>query len=142
MAEDIHPIDRIVGHNLRVLRTARRVSQADLGRHVGVTFQQVQKYEKGTNRISASTLAQFAAILETDVQSFFREEMVAQDDEEFSLPITEGLATKLDLKIMQRLFELRDVQLKRRLLALIETLADSQGTSRDRADKRVPPELS
>jgi transcriptional regulator with XRE-family HTH domain len=51
-----HPNDVLVGANIRFLRNAAHMSQIDLGEHLGVTFQQVQKYEKGTNRVGAGRI--------------------------------------------------------------------------------------
>jgi transcriptional regulator with XRE-family HTH domain len=66
-----HPIDVMVGTKVRHFRTLRGMSQEKLGEVVGVTFQQVQKYEKGSNRISASRLVQIAQALQIDVRLFF-----------------------------------------------------------------------
>lgn len=66
-----HPIDIMVGSKVRHFRTLRGMSQEVLGESIGVTFQQVQKYEKGTNRISASRLVQIAHALKIDVRTFF-----------------------------------------------------------------------
>jgi transcriptional regulator with XRE-family HTH domain len=54
--EKIHPIDRYVGNQLRLKRSAAGINQSQLGKALGVTFQQVQKYESGANRISMSRL--------------------------------------------------------------------------------------
>lgn len=64
-------IDIHVGSRVRERRLAMRMSQGKLGSALGVTFQQVQKYEKGTNRISASRLQQIGAILSVPVSYFF-----------------------------------------------------------------------
>lgn len=64
-------IDSHVGQRLRARRMELGLSQAALGRHLGVTFSQVQKYEKGTNRIGAGRLYQLAALLGIPVQQFF-----------------------------------------------------------------------
>ena len=58
-----HWVDRYVGQQIREVRRARGLSQGDLGRQVGVTFQQVQKYERGVNRVSCSRLVQLAEAL-------------------------------------------------------------------------------
>lgn len=65
------PVDIIVGRNVRQLRGRRRVSQLELGDALGLTFQQIQKYEKGTNRVSASKLHQIAVFLGVDISSLF-----------------------------------------------------------------------
>ena len=59
----INPLDRAIGGRLRVFRLRRKLSQAVLGHAVGVTFQQVQKYENGRNRLSGSRLVAFCRLL-------------------------------------------------------------------------------
>jgi transcriptional regulator with XRE-family HTH domain len=71
MTTEPHPIDVIVGVNLRRLRRRAGLSQTDLGALVGVTFQQIQKYENGKNRISASRLWECARVLEQPIEKFF-----------------------------------------------------------------------
>ena len=66
-----NPIDIHVGNHLRVRRTLRGLSQTELAAAVGLTFQQVQKYEQGTNRISASRLYKLAKVLRVSVLYFF-----------------------------------------------------------------------
>ena len=66
-----HPVDTHVGGVLRDLRTARGLSQSDLAVRLGLSFQQVQKYERGANRISASKLFELAQILGEDPAVFF-----------------------------------------------------------------------
>jgi transcriptional regulator with XRE-family HTH domain len=66
-----HPNDVLVGNNLRVYRLAAKMSQTDLGTQIGVTFQQIQKYEKGTNRVGAGRLLAIAGVLDVPVKSFF-----------------------------------------------------------------------
>lgn len=66
-----HPTDVHVGARLRALRLQRGRTQEDVGRALDVTFQQVQKYETGANRISSSRLYQLATFLDVDVPHFF-----------------------------------------------------------------------
>lgn len=68
-----HPVDIAVGHRIRARRKAARISQSKLATHLGVSFQQVQKYERGTNRVSASKLAEIASTLETTVADLMGE---------------------------------------------------------------------
>src|SRR5262245_3520008 len=68
-----HPVDIYVGTRMRLRRTLLGMSQATLGDAVGLTFQQVQKYERGFNRISASRLYEFAKVLDVPVSYFFDE---------------------------------------------------------------------
>ena len=68
-----HPIDRYVGHRVRLRRALVGMSQEQLGRAIGLTFQQVQKYENGTNRISASRLFEISRVLNVQVSYFYDE---------------------------------------------------------------------
>src|SRR4051794_15653843 len=66
-----HTIDVMVGKRIRLRRLQLTLSQTDLARKLGLTFQQVQKYEKGTNRVSCSRLYEIANILKVPVSFFF-----------------------------------------------------------------------
>lgn len=70
-SEGPHPVDRHVGRRVCEKRVELGFNQSDLGRAIDVTFQQVQKYEKGTNRISASKLWQVARFFNVDIAYFF-----------------------------------------------------------------------
>jgi transcriptional regulator with XRE-family HTH domain len=65
------PIDVLVGQNIRICRLQKGLSQGELGRRIGVTFQQVQKYEKGANRVGASRLTQIADVLAVPIPTLF-----------------------------------------------------------------------
>ena len=65
------PLDAMVGARIRMLRVNRGVSQTVLAERIGVTFQQVQKYERGANRVGAGRLAQIASVLDVSVGEFF-----------------------------------------------------------------------
>ncbi len=69
----VHPVDESVGAQVRQLRRQRGMTQTELGSVLGLTFQQIQKYERGTNRISASKLAMLAGALKVPVSAFFEE---------------------------------------------------------------------
>ncbi len=68
-----HPIDVHVGGRVRIRRKMLRISQTELGNSLGLTFQQIQKYERGANRIGASRLYQIANILDVPVSFFFED---------------------------------------------------------------------
>ena len=68
--QDIDPIDAYVGNRVKLKRNMHDLSQEKLGEKLGITFQQVQKYEKGTNRISASRLYQICNIFSTPIDFF------------------------------------------------------------------------
>lgn len=71
--EQLNNIDKTIGSQLRARRHVLKMSQDDLARSAGITFQQVQKYEHGTNRISASRMVQFGQILDVPPSYFFGE---------------------------------------------------------------------
>ena len=66
-------VDKLVGRNIRILRLAKGLSQTELADALGVTFQQVQKYEKGTNRVGSGRLLKISAILGVKITDFFEE---------------------------------------------------------------------
>jgi transcriptional regulator with XRE-family HTH domain len=66
--------DRVIGHNIRKYRLDRRWSQATLAENLGITFQQIQKYEAGINRVPACTLFLIARALSVEFELFFREQ--------------------------------------------------------------------
>lgn len=68
------PIDVRLGAAIRARRETLRITQGQLGRRIGVTFQQVQKYEKGTNRVSAARLVRIAEILDTSAAELLEED--------------------------------------------------------------------
>jgi transcriptional regulator with XRE-family HTH domain len=70
-ADGPHPVDRHVGRRVCEKRISQGYNQSDLGRALDLTFQQIQKYEKGTNRISASKLWQMARFFKVDIGYFF-----------------------------------------------------------------------
>jgi transcriptional regulator with XRE-family HTH domain len=67
----VNPIDEAVGVRIRLLRQRRKMSQSELGKALDVTFQQVQKYEKGTNRVGASRLQMVADALNVPIAELF-----------------------------------------------------------------------
>jgi transcriptional regulator with XRE-family HTH domain len=71
MAKKPDPIDIHVGKNIRIFRLAKGLSQSELGDAIGVTFQQVQKYEKGTNRVGSSRIVKLAIALGVPVNRLF-----------------------------------------------------------------------
>ena len=116
-----HPIDRLVGSRVRLIRTARGLSQSRLADDLGITFQQVQKYEKGTNRISASRLFDISRLLGVGVPELY----AGADDDALGSTVEAGnaLPSLLDHKIIRALSRIDDDQIKRKVLALIRTLA-------------------
>lgn len=126
------PIDRYVGSRLRARRVGIRLSQTKLGEAIGVTFQQVQKYENGTNRIGASNLFKIAKTLGVDVAYFFdgvqeiADSMVAGSPEVALAGVKEDPLTSRDaIELMHNYYRVKDVNVRKRLAQFVKTLAHS-----------------
>lgn len=113
-----------------------RISQTRLGQAVGVTFQQVQKYESGTNRVGASNLFRIARALGVDVTYFF-EGLPGERSDPFNYAVAgmsdtpqpeieDPAASRESLELMHSFFRIADPQVRRRLLQLVRTLADNE----------------
>lgn len=130
-----NPIDIHVGSRLRLRRTMVGMTQEKLGEQLGVTFQQVQKYEKGMNRIGASRLQEISRILDVPVSFFFedaREEAAPADGDgvrafrEDPVARFEVSAPPSEAQALTRAFsQIPDARVRRRILDLVETLADA-----------------
>ena len=117
------PRDAEIGLRVRTLRLQRGLSQTELGKHISVTFQQVQKYEKGANRISAGRLQRIAEVLGVPVSFFFtsNEKKSSPDggaDVEFSFLQTEGA-----LRLARAYARIKQPALRLKLLRLTEAIA-------------------
>jgi transcriptional regulator with XRE-family HTH domain len=126
-----NPIDVHVGARLRMRRLMLGMSQEKLGDALGLTFQQVQKYEKGTNRISASRLLQVAEVLNVPPSFFFDDAPDALST--VRLPSNELTPTDVaqffatgGLALIKAFSQIRDAELCRRIVELVETIADSR----------------
>jgi transcriptional regulator with XRE-family HTH domain len=119
-----HPVDLHVGGRLRQRRRLRQMSQAALGAQMGLTFQQLQKYERGSNRISASKLHEAATALATPVAWFFeglpQETLVLADPRQALAD--QFLASSEGLELARLVPALTEPR-RKRLLALIRVLA-------------------
>lgn len=139
------PIDRYVGARIRGRRLGLRISQTKLGQAIGVTFQQIQKYESGTNRVGASNLFRIAKALGVDV-SFFFEGLPAEDALETGNVFSPGFAdvpmpefdsdpmtSRESFELMHNYFRIFDPQVRKRLFGLVRVLANSGEASLDEA---------
>jgi transcriptional regulator with XRE-family HTH domain len=112
-------VDVTVGINLRTWRITRGLSQADLAKRLGVTFQQLQKYEVGANRISTGRLAKAAVILGVPMSALF--EGVNEDD-----PAQALLADNRAFRLAQAFAAIKNTTLRLPLVALVENVAAVQ----------------
>jgi transcriptional regulator with XRE-family HTH domain len=124
-----NPIDKHVGSRVRMRRMMLSMSQEKLGGALGLTFQQVQKYEKGTNRIGASRLQQISHILQVPVAFFFEGAPTfhPQADGMADAPsptyVSDFLATSDGLALTKAFMEIKEPKLRRRIVDLVEEIA-------------------
>ena len=126
------PVDVHVGARLRVRRTLMGMSQTALGEAIGLTFQQLQKYEKGTNRISASRLFALSWVLDVSVEYFFDDMPTAvaassptQGRGRAQKPVKydlDPMAKRETLELVRAYYKMRDPQLRKRLRELTKAL--------------------
>jgi transcriptional regulator with XRE-family HTH domain len=117
------PVDCLVGRNVRIFRKAKGFSQSALGDAIGVSFQQVQKYESGTNRIGSSRLASIAKILGVPIERFFKGAQQADVDTD---PLSDALASPYALELLQAFAKVGDERIRQSLVSLIENIADTR----------------
>ncbi|MCB4767579.1 helix-turn-helix domain-containing protein [Ancylobacter sp. Lp-2] len=130
-----NPIDKHVGSRVRMRRMMINMSQEKLGESLGITFQQIQKYEKGTNRIGASRLQHISTVLGVSVAFFFEGApstgTATPGFAEDSSPayVADFLATSEGLALTRAFTRISDSKVRRRIVDLVETLADQEGTA-------------
>lgn len=118
-----HPVDVHVGKQLRLRRKALGLSQADLGRQVGITFQQIQKYERGTNRMGASRLWEFAQVLQVPVDYFFQG--YESNGSKATLPPDSVFLESRETQSLVRYYHnIADSKLRKAIVGLIRAIAD------------------
>jgi len=131
------PIDVQVGHRVRLRRMLIGMSQERLGEMLGLTFQQVQKYEKGVNRIGAGRLFEIAHILGMPIQDFFDglssllESGAASGfaDTESSPPVMEFISSGEGLQLSMAFMKIKDAKVRKRMLDLIKSMSDEDAAA-------------
>jgi len=125
-----NPIDKHVGSRVRMRRMMLSMSQEKLGDALGLTFQQVQKYEKGTNRIGASRLQQISHILQVPVAFFFEGAPAVHGqggdgvrDAPSPAYVSDFLATSEGLSLTKAFMRIMEQKLRRRIVDLVEEIA-------------------
>jgi transcriptional regulator with XRE-family HTH domain len=124
-----NPIDIHVGSRVRLRRMMLSMSQEKLGEHLGITFQQIQKYEKGTNRIGASRLQHIARVLTVPVAFFFEDapgtpgEIGTGMAEPQTTYVVDFLSSSEGIQLNKAFLRIKDAKLRRRLIDLVRALA-------------------
>ncbi|MGH7034515.1 MAG: helix-turn-helix domain-containing protein [Stellaceae bacterium] len=127
-ADKPNPIDVHVGSRVRLRRTLLGMSQEKLGDAIGLTFQQVQKYERGANRVGASRLYDLSRVLDVPVSFFFEELGDASPPSGAGEPAAEPyqsnpMMKRETLELVRAYLRISDPQIKRRLFELAKALA-------------------
>lgn len=133
-------VDHHIGLRVRRRRTALGMSQEALGDALGLTFQQVQKYEKGANRIGASRLLQIAGILGVGIEFFF--EGLEQAGAQFApeqRSMAEFLAITESDRLVRSFKSLKDGEVRRKVADLVEWLATNSDGSTPSPDPHRQP---
>jgi len=130
MKKSPNPVDKHVGSRMRTRRLLAGMSQEKLGDALGITFQQIQKYEKGTNRISASRLQQVARALSVPVEYFYEGGPQLEGpragfaDGAASDYVSDFLLTNEGVQLMKAFLRIKDVAVRRRVIDLIDALGE------------------
>jgi transcriptional regulator with XRE-family HTH domain len=117
------PIDAVVGRTIRALRLSKGISQGALGRRLGVSFQQVQKYENGTNRVGAGRLAQIAMALDVPMEALLQgvqatKRKARPEDDPLAL-----LSSSQAMRLARAFSKIADGRIRVALVGLAEGLA-------------------
>ena len=127
-----NPVDKYVGSRVRMRRIMLGMSQEKLGEALGLTFQQIQKYEKGTNRVGASRLQQISEVLQVPVSFLFDGGPSGVINGEFSAEsaspayIADFLATSEGIALTRAFTRIPDSKLRRSIFDLVEQIADRE----------------
>jgi transcriptional regulator with XRE-family HTH domain len=139
-----NPVDKYVGSRVRMRRIMLGMSQEKLGEALGLTFQQIQKYEKGTNRVGASRLQQISEVLQVPVSFLFDGSPSGVVGGEISAEsaspayIADFLATSEGLALTRAFTRIPDSKLRRSIVDLVEQIADREAAESDRKSAKAP----
>jgi transcriptional regulator with XRE-family HTH domain len=130
-------VDVYVGSRLRVRRSLLGLSQEKLAEAIGLTFQQVQKYERGMNRISAGRLYQFAHILEVPISYFFEQMVGAEnqniaafgmsDNKQEEFQSNDVMHNKETLDLIRAYYTIEDPQMRKTIYRFVKSMSDRMG---------------
>lgn len=128
MSKQPNAADVYVGSRIRMRRVLIGMSQEKLASHLGITFQQVQKYEKGSNRVGASRLQAISGVLGVPISFFFQQEAVALNLDGIERPAggdepSELLLSKQGIMLNQAFLKISDPKIRRSIVSLAKVLA-------------------
>jgi transcriptional regulator with XRE-family HTH domain len=132
-AKATNPVDKYVGSRVRMRRLMLGMSQGALAGRLGLTFQQIQKYEKGSNRISASRLQEMCHILQVSILFFFEgaPQSAGQSRRDGEAPspayVSDFLASSDGHALMKAFAQIKDAAVRRSLVRLVEAIISRDG---------------
>jgi transcriptional regulator with XRE-family HTH domain len=118
--------DTSVGEKIRSQRLLRHLSQTELGKKVGITFQQIQKYEKGVNRVGAGRLQRIAEVLDVPVSFFFEGARGRSPEADNINEGLEFLDTAAAVRVVRAFAAIKDQKIRQTIVTLLEELAVQQ----------------
>lgn len=113
--------DKELGMRLRLRRVEQKMSQDELGKKLGVSFQQVQKYEKGINRIGAGRLPQIAAALDVPIAFFYEADKRSREVDSLLF-----IDSAFSLRLLRAYANIRSQDVQRQMVSLMECVAEAQ----------------
>jgi transcriptional regulator with XRE-family HTH domain len=153
-----NPVDVYVGNRVRLRRTLLGMSQEKLGQAVGLTFQQVQKYERGVNRISAARLHRLSQVLDVPVLFFFDDmppalsgapasNMSGMSETPVEAVEVEAMSRRETIELVRAYYRISDPLVRRRVGELVKSIAGPMPNQKRRgrppgSGKKRPPEVS
>lgn len=133
-----NPIDIHVGSRVRLRRTMMGMSQEKLGKALEITFQQIQKYEKGTNRIGASRMQQISAALKVPVSFFFEDVPVVggkpitgMAEAGSTAYVVDFLSSPEGIQLNRAFVRITNPSIRRKIVELVKTLAEETGVEEE-----------
>jgi transcriptional regulator with XRE-family HTH domain len=130
-----HPVDTFVGNKLRARRIMLGLSQEAIGRAIGVTFQQIQKYERGINRMGSSRLYDFGKILSVPIAYFFEGyEVQSNDTNAYAAGLAEEadgfehekISSRETLELVRAYYSIKDEKVRKKFSDLLKSMADQE----------------
>ncbi len=131
-ADNPDPVDTHVGARVRLRRTLLGMSQEKLGNALGLTFQQVQKYERGANRIGSSRLFDLSRILDVPISYFFEEMTsaaqpamapgMAEEQESFENAAPDPMTKRETLELVRAYYRITDPHVRKKVFEMVKSL--------------------
>jgi transcriptional regulator with XRE-family HTH domain len=124
MGKKPDPVDMLVGRNIKLHRLAKSMSQEELAHKLGLTFQQLQKYERGINRVGGGRLFRIASILGIEISAFFEGADRPEPTPANTFSPLNLIADPQSFRLVQGFSRITDPEMRRTLVSLVEKIAD------------------